>query len=114
MSSCVSCLREEELQMQKRKKRRVKGDPRLSFCDDIENGSDEDDFENRTLLLTHPWSYYSIVSLPHLWTFVYHTFSLFLVPSVVYCIEQGFFFVSLFPYLCVVIIAYHFIFRLLA
>ncbi|PUZ71712.1 hypothetical protein GQ55_2G335800 [Panicum hallii var. hallii] len=37
---------EEELQMQKRKKRRVKGDPRLSFCDDIENGSDEDDFEN--------------------------------------------------------------------
>ncbi|KAG2636453.1 protein XAP5 CIRCADIAN TIMEKEEPER isoform X1 [Panicum virgatum] len=38
---------EEELQMQKRKKRRVKGDPRLSFCDDIENGSDEDDFENQ-------------------------------------------------------------------
>nr|CAB3457710.1 unnamed protein product [Digitaria exilis] len=37
---------EEELQMQKRKKRRVKGDPRLSFFDDIENGSDEDDFEN--------------------------------------------------------------------
>ncbi|GJN34475.1 hypothetical protein PR202_gb23138 [Eleusine coracana subsp. coracana] len=37
---------EEELQMQKRKKRRVRGDPRLSFCDDIENGSDEDDFEN--------------------------------------------------------------------
>jgi len=38
---------EEELQMQKRKKRRVKGDPRLSFCDDIENESDEDDFENQ-------------------------------------------------------------------
>lgn len=38
---------EEELQMQKRKKRRVKSDPRLSFCDDIENGSDEDDFENQ-------------------------------------------------------------------
>ncbi|CAN6175144.1 unnamed protein product [Urochloa humidicola] len=38
---------EEELQMQKRKKRRVKGDPRLSFFDDIENGSDEDDFENQ-------------------------------------------------------------------
>ncbi|KAK3132819.1 hypothetical protein QOZ80_6AG0528170 [Eleusine coracana subsp. coracana] len=37
---------EEELQMQKRKKRRVRGDPRLSFCDDIENGSDEDDFES--------------------------------------------------------------------
>ncbi|KAG0544622.1 hypothetical protein BDA96_02G292000 [Sorghum bicolor] len=39
---------EEELQMQKRKKRRVKGDPRLSFFDDIENGSDEDDFEKQT------------------------------------------------------------------
>ncbi|TVU10164.1 hypothetical protein EJB05_43675 [Eragrostis curvula] len=38
---------EEELQMQKRKKRRVRGDPRLSFCDDIENGSDEDDFESQ-------------------------------------------------------------------
>ncbi|XP_006660891.1 protein XAP5 CIRCADIAN TIMEKEEPER [Oryza brachyantha] len=38
---------EEELQMQKRKKRRVRGDQRLSFCDDIENGSDEDDFENQ-------------------------------------------------------------------
>lgn len=38
---------EEELQMQKRKKRRVRGDPRLSFCDDIENGSDEDEFENQ-------------------------------------------------------------------
>ncbi|KAG0544623.1 hypothetical protein BDA96_02G292000 [Sorghum bicolor] len=38
---------EEELQMQKRKKRRVKGDPRLSFFDDIENGSDEDDFEKQ-------------------------------------------------------------------
>ncbi|XP_062193940.1 protein XAP5 CIRCADIAN TIMEKEEPER-like [Phragmites australis] len=38
---------EEELQMQKRKRRRVRGDPRLSFYDDIENGSDEDDFENQ-------------------------------------------------------------------
>uniref|UniRef100_A0A0E0EU98 FAM50A/XAP5 C-terminal domain-containing protein n=1 Tax=Oryza meridionalis TaxID=40149 RepID=A0A0E0EU98_9ORYZ len=38
---------EEELQMQKRKKRRVRGDPRLSFCDEIENGSDEDEFENQ-------------------------------------------------------------------
>jgi protein FAM50 len=43
---------EEELQMQKRKKRRVRGDPRLSFCDEIENGSDEDEFENRMVLLT--------------------------------------------------------------
>lgn len=25
----------------------MKGDPRLSFCDDIENGSDEDDFEKQ-------------------------------------------------------------------
>lgn len=45
-------FREEELQMQKRKKRRVRGDPRLSFCDEIENGSDEDEFENRMVLLT--------------------------------------------------------------
>jgi hypothetical protein len=52
--------------MQKRKKRRVKSDPRLSFCDDIENGSDEDDFENRKLLLTYLYSYYFIVFLPHL------------------------------------------------
>lgn len=47
--------------MQKRKKRRVKGDPRLSFCDDIENGSDEDDFEKRMALLTYLWSYYFFV-----------------------------------------------------
>lgn len=33
--------------MQKRKKRRVRGDPRLSFYDDIGNGSDEDEFENQ-------------------------------------------------------------------
>ncbi|XP_008795340.1 protein XAP5 CIRCADIAN TIMEKEEPER [Phoenix dactylifera] len=38
---------EEELELQKRKKRRIKGDPRLSFADDIENGSDEDDAENK-------------------------------------------------------------------
>ncbi|KAK1601072.1 hypothetical protein QYE76_007419 [Lolium multiflorum] len=38
---------EEELQMQKRKKRRVRGDPRLSFFDEIENGSDDDEFENQ-------------------------------------------------------------------
>jgi protein FAM50 len=36
--------------MQKRKKRRVRGDPRLSFFDDIDNGSDEDDFESTMLL----------------------------------------------------------------
>ncbi|XP_010906326.1 protein XAP5 CIRCADIAN TIMEKEEPER [Elaeis guineensis] len=38
---------EEELQLQKRKKRRIKGDPRLSFADDFENGSDEEDIENK-------------------------------------------------------------------
>ncbi|OVA18564.1 XAP5 protein [Macleaya cordata] len=38
---------EEELQLQKRKKRKVKGNSRLSFSDDIENGSDEDEAENR-------------------------------------------------------------------
>ena len=37
------CFREEELQLQKRKKRKIKGSSRLSFTDDIENGSDEDD-----------------------------------------------------------------------
>jgi len=50
--------------MQKRKKRRVKGDPRLSFFDDIENGSDEDDFEKRMVLLTYLWSYYYLFSYP--------------------------------------------------
>jgi protein FAM50 len=38
------------MQMQKRKKRRVRGDSRLSFRDDIENGSDEDGFERSMLL----------------------------------------------------------------
>jgi protein FAM50 len=46
---CVAGFREEELQMQKRKKRRVRGDPRLSFFDEIENGSDDDEFENRMI-----------------------------------------------------------------
>ncbi|KAL5206112.1 hypothetical protein ABZP36_034321 [Zizania latifolia] len=44
---------EEELQIQKRKKRRVRGDSRLSFCDDIENRSDEDDFENQETQKKH-------------------------------------------------------------
>ncbi|XP_008812586.2 protein XAP5 CIRCADIAN TIMEKEEPER-like [Phoenix dactylifera] len=38
---------EEKLQFQKRKKRRIKGDARLSFADDIENGSNEEDAENK-------------------------------------------------------------------
>ncbi|KAF8405373.1 hypothetical protein HHK36_010277 [Tetracentron sinense] len=39
---------EEELQLQKRKKRKIKGNPRLSFSEDIENGSDEEDGENKS------------------------------------------------------------------
>lgn len=39
--------REEELQLEKRnKKRKIKGSSRLSFAEDFENGSDEDDGEN--------------------------------------------------------------------
>ncbi|KAB5541537.1 hypothetical protein DKX38_014511 [Salix brachista] len=37
---------EEELQLQKRKKRKTKGGSKLSFADDFENGSDEEDGEN--------------------------------------------------------------------
>lgn len=40
---CLFFFREEELQEQKRKKRRVKGDSRLSFADDIENESDQEE-----------------------------------------------------------------------
>lgn len=36
-------FREEELQLQKRRKRKIRGNSRLSFSDDFENGSDEDD-----------------------------------------------------------------------
>lgn len=43
---CVWCFREEELQLQKRKKRKIKGNSKLSFADDIENESDEEDDEN--------------------------------------------------------------------
>ncbi|XP_065869185.1 protein XAP5 CIRCADIAN TIMEKEEPER [Euphorbia lathyris] len=39
---------EEELQLAKRKKRKVKGNPRLSFAEDIENGSEEEDDENKS------------------------------------------------------------------
>lgn len=39
--------REEELQLEKRnKKRKIKGSSRLSFAEDFENGSDDDDGEN--------------------------------------------------------------------
>ncbi|GFS42805.1 XAP5 family protein [Actinidia rufa] len=39
---------EEELQAQKRQKRKIKENPRLSFSDDIENGSEEDEGENKS------------------------------------------------------------------
>jgi protein FAM50 len=40
---------EEELQLEKRnKKRKIKGSSRLSFAEDFENGSDEDDGENKS------------------------------------------------------------------
>jgi hypothetical protein len=44
------CCREEELQAQKRKRRRVEGDPRLSFVVDIENESDEEDEADFSML----------------------------------------------------------------
>lgn len=40
---------EEELLLQKRKKRKIKGNCKLSFVDDIENGSEEEDGENKSL-----------------------------------------------------------------
>lgn len=43
------CYREEELEAQKRKKRRLKGDSRLSFVDDIENESDEEEADYSTV-----------------------------------------------------------------
>lgn len=43
-------LREEELQLQKRKKRKIKGNSRLSFADDFENGSEDEDGENGNAL----------------------------------------------------------------
>ncbi|KAF4383679.1 hypothetical protein F8388_014179 [Cannabis sativa] len=39
---------EEELQLQKRKKRKIKGTSRLSFADDYENGSEDEDGENKS------------------------------------------------------------------
>lgn len=40
------CCREEELQLQKRKKRKIKGNSRLSFSDDFEDRSEEEDGSN--------------------------------------------------------------------
>lgn len=46
--------REEELQLEKRKKRKIKGNSRLSFAEDIDNGSEEDEGESSKLnLLLH-------------------------------------------------------------
>ncbi|GMI88099.1 XAP5 CIRCADIAN TIMEKEEPER [Hibiscus trionum] len=39
---------EEEFQLQKRKKRKVKWTSRLSFANDLENGSEEEDAENQS------------------------------------------------------------------
>lgn len=41
--NCALLFREEELQLQKRKKRKIKGNSRLSFTDDIEDGDEEDE-----------------------------------------------------------------------
>ncbi|RAL41514.1 hypothetical protein DM860_010308 [Cuscuta australis] len=45
---------EEELLLQKLKKRKVKADPRLSFCDDFDNGTEEEDVENTLIELENP------------------------------------------------------------
>lgn len=47
---------EEEFQLQKRKKRKIKGGSRLSFADDIEDGSEEEDGENKSTETTRLWS----------------------------------------------------------
>ncbi|EPS67245.1 hypothetical protein M569_07530, partial [Genlisea aurea] len=44
---------EEALQLQKLKKRKIKADRRLSFCDDFDNGNEEDDEENKSESLGH-------------------------------------------------------------
>lgn len=41
--------REEALQMQKRKKRKIKGNSRLSFSEDIESESEEENGESMEL-----------------------------------------------------------------
>ncbi|KAI3670228.1 hypothetical protein L1987_88047 [Smallanthus sonchifolius] len=40
--------REEELQLQKLKKRKIKANPRLSFSEDVENGEEEDGEDKNT------------------------------------------------------------------
>jgi hypothetical protein len=49
------------------KEKRVKGDPLLTFCDDIENGTDEDDFEK------HIWFFLPICGLTF-FVFLYHIY----------------------------------------
>ncbi|BBH06949.1 XAP5 family protein [Prunus dulcis] len=46
---------EEEFQLQKRKKRKIKGSSRLSFAEDIEDGSEEEDGENKSSEATRVW-----------------------------------------------------------
>lgn len=56
MFSIVSSLyREEELQLQKLKKRKIKADPRLSFADDFENSTEEDE-ENSEYYHFYPFA----------------------------------------------------------
>lgn len=52
--------REEELQLQKRKKRKIKGNSRLSFAEDIENGSEEEEAENSKLFF--PYHFASLIT----------------------------------------------------
>lgn len=52
LTYCSCHYREEELQLKKRKQRKIKGSSRLSFADDIENGSEEEDAENGTFIFS--------------------------------------------------------------
>jgi hypothetical protein len=95
------------------KEKRVKGDPLLSFCDDIENGTDEDDFEK------HIWFFLPICGL----TFLFFCTTFMCIPQAdlfilacaayifVYCID---FFLFYIPHLCGLVIACDFTFHLLA
>lgn len=60
-------FREEELQLQKLKKRKVKVDPRLSFCDDIDNSNEEEDVDNSKLSNT-------FLRFTHIWLFQHSFF----------------------------------------
>lgn len=65
--------REEELQLQKLKKRKIKADPRLSFADEFENDNEEEDEENRKhLWMKCCWAFFFVS-----WVYWHkHTFKL--------------------------------------